>query len=231
MGASFDLEAAVGRAWDAPGGTPAGILRAAEQLFAERGFKAVTIRDIAAAAGINVSTLHFHWKTKATLYEALFHYHDRFLFDFLRRMEEEATAHPIDTDGWIARWVDWIFTLAVERPAVFRLSLQALTSEGAPETSAVLRYHVRVLNAVGLDLLERHQKSDADALDPPVLTFAIFSLGALMLADLPFQRAMLGGSFAESDELRGRLEEFGRRLLRRLISTDPPRAHDPGESR
>lgn len=58
-----------------PGGaadTPARILDAATELFARHGYDAVGMREIAAAAGVNVATVHHHMGSKAELYEAVF---------------------------------------------------------------------------------------------------------------------------------------------------------------
>lgn len=48
--------------------TKARIIEAAGQLFAERGFKAVTVRDIAAAAKTQISALNYHFRSKDELY-------------------------------------------------------------------------------------------------------------------------------------------------------------------
>ncbi|MFR9777480.1 TetR/AcrR family transcriptional regulator [Micromonospora sp. MS34] len=48
------------------------VLAAATTLFAERGFDAVSLRDVAAAAGVDVATVAHHTGTKAQLYDACF---------------------------------------------------------------------------------------------------------------------------------------------------------------
>lgn len=48
------------------------ILRAATTLFAEHGFHGVTTRSIAAAAELNIATVHYHLGTKAAIYRAVF---------------------------------------------------------------------------------------------------------------------------------------------------------------
>lgn len=45
------------------------ILDAAERLFAELTFDAVSMRDINAAAGVNLSLVQYHFRTKALLFE------------------------------------------------------------------------------------------------------------------------------------------------------------------
>lgn len=44
------------------------IIEAAGQLFAEKGFKAVTVREIASAADTHLSALNYHFKNKEALY-------------------------------------------------------------------------------------------------------------------------------------------------------------------
>ena len=43
-------------------------MEAAEQLFAERGVRAVSIRDIAAAAGVNSALIAYHFGSKEELF-------------------------------------------------------------------------------------------------------------------------------------------------------------------
>jgi len=51
--------------------TKARLLRAATELFAERGFHATTVRDIATRSGANVAATHYHFGSKHDLYVAV----------------------------------------------------------------------------------------------------------------------------------------------------------------
>ncbi|BCJ68825.1 TetR/AcrR family transcriptional regulator [Polymorphospora rubra] len=64
------------------------ILRVATALFARHGFDAVGVRHVAAAAGVDVSTVHHHTGGKADLYEACF----ARVFEAERRAMEPALA-------------------------------------------------------------------------------------------------------------------------------------------
>ena len=57
---------------EAPPSTKARILLNAEEVFATKGFAGAATREIAAKAGVNISSLHYHWKSKETLYYAVF---------------------------------------------------------------------------------------------------------------------------------------------------------------
>lgn len=68
------------------------ILRAAEEVFATRGFEGASTREIAARSGINISSLHYHWETKERLYVAVF-------TDIDRRLMEASAASMRTGDG------------------------------------------------------------------------------------------------------------------------------------
>jgi len=66
------VKSALEKAREAPGSTKGRILAAAEEVFAAKGFEGASTREIAARAGVNISSLHYHWDSKETLYFAVF---------------------------------------------------------------------------------------------------------------------------------------------------------------
>ncbi|MCC6857948.1 MAG: TetR family transcriptional regulator [Bryobacterales bacterium] len=48
------------------------ILDAAERLFAERGYAGVSLRTIVAKAGVNLASVHYHYRSKEELLKAVF---------------------------------------------------------------------------------------------------------------------------------------------------------------
>src|SRR5437762_12613107 len=66
------MKSALQKAREAPGSTKGRILAAAEEVFAAKGYEGASTRDIAARAGVNISSLHYHWESKETLYFAVF---------------------------------------------------------------------------------------------------------------------------------------------------------------
>jgi AcrR family transcriptional regulator len=57
---------------DANASTRERLLRAALQVFAERGYEAATIREICGRAGANVAAVHYHFGDKRKLYQAIY---------------------------------------------------------------------------------------------------------------------------------------------------------------
>ena len=66
------MKATARKTGEVPASTKARILEAAEQVFATKGFDGASTRDIASRAGVNISSLHYHWESKETLYFAVF---------------------------------------------------------------------------------------------------------------------------------------------------------------
>ena len=59
---------------DAPTGTKLALIKAAGELFAQRGVKATGIRMIARKAGVNLGCIHYHFGAKADLHRAALEY-------------------------------------------------------------------------------------------------------------------------------------------------------------
>lgn len=217
--ADFDIRVAIDRVWAEPRGTPAVILRRAEELFAEKGFDGVTIRDLAQAADVNVATVHFHWKTKQTLYEAVHRNLDLYLlniiFELNRAVEEEGLdfAHQID------RWIDLSMRVFLERPTTARLTLQYLSRQAPDDSPEFLKHEVQLTEFLETEIA-RHLPEAQQDLDISLTMLCTTYYGLVLFCDSPLQRAILGGSVYESEALQQRVRDFGRRLLRSLVDLD-----------
>ena len=66
-------------------GTRARILKAAEELFADKGFSGSSIRDIAEMAKVNVASINYHFKDKLSLYMEIFLFGRKQVMDELDR--------------------------------------------------------------------------------------------------------------------------------------------------
>ena len=64
------------------------LLDAAERVFADRGYDAASVREITAAAGVNLAAVNYHFGSKAALYDAVF----RRILDSLREQRLQAIA-------------------------------------------------------------------------------------------------------------------------------------------
>ena len=140
------------------------IHQAAMRLFAERGFEATTIADIAAAADIAPRTFFSYFATKE---EAVFPKFEPMLADFDRAMRERS---PGTTALEALR--DWIVAAAQHLGDVEGARLEARLRRESPAVAAcdlqhMSRFERRLAEAVGEDFGE-----PADALRPRLVAAA-----------------------------------------------------------
>lgn len=215
---AFDFETALDRVAAEPRGTPALLLRHAARLFSEHGFAGVRTREVAAAAGVNVATLHFHWRDKETLYQAVQRDVDRKVLTFFRGLDKEAAQGQLSLDEALRRWIGWSLDFLTEHPHLARLELRWFLEGADP-----LRPHDVERGAAGLRfisaMLASHMPPDR-AEDAPLVVLAMTGAGLVALSDSPTQQALLGGSVVRDPALRSRLARFAHRLLTDLIGKE-----------
>ncbi len=93
------------------------ILDAAEQLFAELGYYAVTLKDVAARIGVSPTLIHYHFKGKESIYEAVWARKApltvRSRLEAMRRYAEEA-GDNITVEGVLAAWINTDLNLQLD---------------------------------------------------------------------------------------------------------------------
>jgi AcrR family transcriptional regulator len=107
--------------------TRAGILDAAEPLFAPHGLVGVSMRQIAAAAGVDLSLVAYHFESKVALYDAVV---DRIMLNFTERrtalMDELERRNPTPSavelfDMLLTAWFEIRFGPAPHQARLIRL--------------------------------------------------------------------------------------------------------------
>lgn len=108
---------------EAPASTKARILEAAEEVFATRGFEGASTREIAAKASVNISSLHYHWESKETLYFAVF----QNIYDRLVEISRSSVMQPGQAGQALHETsVGRLFDFFLENPNVPRLLLRRI---------------------------------------------------------------------------------------------------------
>src|SRR5262245_37556057 len=106
--------------------TKARILEAAEAVFATKGFEGASTRDIAARAGVNISSLRYQWENKETLYYAVLESVDHQLMEISGDSPSTATARDASlrsvSEGSLGR----VFDYFAAKPNVPRLLLRRI---------------------------------------------------------------------------------------------------------
>jgi AcrR family transcriptional regulator len=128
---------------------PAEIVEAALEVFAERGFSAARIDDVAARAGISKGTLYLYFASKEELFKAVVR---QALLPNLARVERMLAAHPGSAAERIRAVIGQIGALLQGTPIGVIPKLVIAESGNFPELARF--YHQEVISR-GLGLLGR----------------------------------------------------------------------------
>ena len=110
------------------------ILDAAEDLFAEKGYSATSLGDVADRVGIRSPSLYNHFKNKEALYSAVL---DRLLDLFAQPLTKLTKAQGAITPELIYGWLEGVIRMHHERPNLARL-LQHAALSGGPQTNELI---------------------------------------------------------------------------------------------
>ncbi len=183
--------------------TAARILDAAETVFAERGFEAASLREIARRADIQQPGLYNHFASKRDLYAAVL---DRALTPMAEAMGERVQGARSRKD--FERLPAVMTDLLLDHPRISALFQQALQSDDAPGQDLMREWLDRLL-AMGVETIRGSATRPPDRADLAIQIVAMFnvttgyflsqraldSLGAGDLADpdnIARQKALLG---------------------------------------
>lgn len=192
------------------------ILDAAEHRFAERGFAAVSVREIAADAGLrNQASLYHHFRHKRALYEAVL---ARGIEPMMALLAESA-ASP-GHDGYGEAFVDRLVVYLADHPHLPRLIQRAILEDRRYLPSALPRL-LKPLYEQGLRVLAERGGSWEPA-DLPHLASALY-----LLIFGYFASAALFEAVTQQDP-RGpaavqRQRRFLKVALAKLFAADAPR--------
>jgi AcrR family transcriptional regulator len=157
------------------------ILDAAEYLFSKNGFYGVTLRDVAQRVGIHTTLLHYYFKDKQQLFEAVFKRRAGVTsgrrMEALERYEKEAGDHPT-VEGALHAFLDTDLDLYFEggEPWMNYGSFCARVSHSA-EGAAMLAVH---FDPLVLKLVSILKRALPDYSDEDIFWGYHFVTGALM---------------------------------------------------
>jgi TetR/AcrR family transcriptional regulator len=198
--------------------TRGAVLDAGEALFAERGFEATRLEDIAARVGIRRASLVYYYPDKRRLYDAVL---ARVLGDLYARLEAAlASDAPLTAriEAAVSSWVDFVG----RRPTLARILLRE--AAGAPERRAALAAHTgRFTALVRQHVLERPEfkRARLEPIDPVHVASTVVGATVFLVAAMP---ALLPGRRHEpldSAQLAAHEAEM-LRVVRRLLGTRAP---------
>jgi AcrR family transcriptional regulator len=208
------VKTALEKAREAPGSTKARILAAAEEIFAEKGFEGASTREIAARAAVNISSLHYHWESKETLYVSVFrNVFDR-IVDLLQNTLGPLMVRNPKRDEAIDTAMGQVFDFFADNPNVPKLLLRRIVEDKDVDVG-IDRDVLVPAWSVFADWLGRLGRDPRDA-ESRLFMLSLYSMTLVYLLDSQLYRSLLGGSVRTPplrDGVRGHLVQVVHRLL------------------
>jgi AcrR family transcriptional regulator len=157
------------------------ILDAAEQMFAEFGYHGVTLKDVAARVGVSSTLMHYHFKGKESIFEAVWARRAplsaRNRLEAMRRYAEEA-GDNVTVEGALHAWIDTDLNLQIddaEQWAAFgKIAAQANSAAGWGAEKMT-----KYFNPVVLALIELLKKAMPDCDEEKIFWGYHFVSGAM----------------------------------------------------
>ncbi len=175
--------------------TKARILQAAQEVFAERGFDGASTREIASRADVNISSLHYHWDSKETLYRGIFAHVYR---ELVALVQSEITRpeSPAEARAMIERTMGLIFDAFADDPTIPKLLLRRLIE--APDLDdAAVTAALGPSWKVFQEWAREFSGNEIAAQDISFLLLAVQSSLLVSMLDTPHVAMMVGGSLQE----------------------------------
>jgi AcrR family transcriptional regulator len=129
------------------------ILFAAEQVFAKRGFKGATTREVAEKAGIASSLIFYYFKNKVALYEAVF----QNFFEQLEELMQQNLSLDLDRLGKLKQFLFTFTDFASGHRNLMRLLMREIIDNGRI-VQKVAQEYFKPLYEIGVDFLREGQR-------------------------------------------------------------------------
>jgi AcrR family transcriptional regulator len=182
------------------------ILDEAEAVFADKGFDASSLREIAGRVGIREPGLYNHFAGKSEIYAAVL---ERGLSPMLQAMQVH-----LDQAGGLQAYAglpEVMTDLLLEHPAMAALFQQALQGDaGSVGNQLILDWLDRLFSS-GLEIMESVGHERVDRADLALQTIAMFNLCTGYFVSKPVFEALTGGDINAPQNI-----ERQKKLLRKL---------------
>jgi AcrR family transcriptional regulator len=162
------------------------ILDASEDLFAEKGYSATSLGDVADRVGIRSPSLYNHFKNKEALYLAVL---ERLLTDFSAPMQELDSA-PVTYER-VFEWLEAMVRQHHANPNLARL-LQHAALSGGPHTNELIERLFRPMFQSGAKIEGDEISIFGDAGLQPWAVMAFNNLVMSYVTMAPMYRDLLG---------------------------------------
>jgi TetR/AcrR family transcriptional regulator len=197
------------------------IIEAARKTFIEKGFAQTSMSDIAQAAGINRPTLHYYFRTKDIMFQAVY---GGILKSILPKIQVVASTPGLTLEEGLSIIIDAYYDLFVENPSLPLFIMRELDRNADLMTSTLEKAGFMDVLWNLRDMIQE-MIARGEIRQVPV-RFLLFNFYGLL--SVPFLSKNLSRKILEEDEnsFRQMLSEWKPVIIRQILSYagEPPKA-------
>lgn len=197
------------------------IIEAARKTFIEKGFAQTSMSDIAQAAGINRPTLHYYFRTKDIMFQAVY---GGILKSILPKIQVVASTSGLTLEEGLSIIIDAYYDLFVENPSLPLFIMRELDRNADLMTSTLEKAGFMDVLWNLRDMIQE-MIARGEIRQVPV-RFLLFNFYGLL--SVPFLSKNLSRKILEEDEnsFRQMLSEWKPVIIRQIVSYagEPPKA-------
>ncbi|MDE3126844.1 MAG: TetR/AcrR family transcriptional regulator [Gemmatimonadota bacterium] len=192
------------------------ILAAARDLFTQRGFEAVSVRDIVARARVNLGAVTYHFGSKEALYHAAL---SSMADPFAALVAQIATrpGAPLDRLDAVVRGA---LAHLLDNPGPPAILLRELASD-RPLPPPIANLMRRNLGAVATIIAEGQRDGSIRQGDPALLAVTVMSQPFFVRAARRVVTVALGADSSDPDQ-QARITDHVAESVRRSVANTPP---------
>ncbi len=161
------------------------ILASARELFAQKGYNATTMDEVAEAAGVNKATVYYYFGSKQKLYEEIMLTTLESMYEYLlRRNSSDDPAEALK--GYIFAF----YTHAKQDEAFLRILMREIASNGEHLPLAAARLFVRIVGILEEILKKGYQTGVFTVSDVKLVHFLIVGALSYYLPSVPLRQRL-----------------------------------------
>lgn len=157
------------------------ILLSAERLFAERGYEGVSVRDIAAAAGVPIALVGYYFGKKRELFNTIFEHRKAYIAQRIERMTaiDCSNRNPNAVEDLVRAWAEPFIALrSSEAGEAFVLLVARTAWDPGPEATEVI---TRNYDGLARIFIKRMTQALGGAAAQRIIWGYEYALGALLM--------------------------------------------------
>jgi len=200
--------------------TRASILAAAEALFAEKGFAATRLEDVAENVGIRRASIVYYFKDKRELYDAVLDDVFRDLYDRIESALSGPSTILARIEDCVNAWVDFVG----QRPSFARILLREVANASPDRPPTLLRHTLPFVSLVEREVYGREEGTGPlkdTGIDPIHVASTIAGATVFFVAAMPALLANRGVDLSSPEHLETHRAQV-LRVVQRLLGTRGP---------